>query len=82
MSRKLKSVKLWVVVWAVVVISYIVWADRVSFVSVATLLSSIPLAYIGLNVAQKKIEGDRDVRMKDIEERRHEFDMKNGGGGK
>lgn len=55
MVRKLKSVKTWIVIWAVALITYIVIADKVAFLSLATLLATIPLAYIPSNVYQKKI---------------------------
>ena len=56
MNRKLKSVKTWVVVWALGLITYIVIADKVDFIQLAVLLATIPLAYVPVNVWQKKIE--------------------------
>ena len=58
--NKLKSVKTWIVIWAIALITYIVIADKVAFLSLATLLATIPLAYIPSNVLQKKIEGDKE----------------------
>jgi len=52
---KLKSIKVWVTIWALFLISYIVICDRASFHSVAQLLCAVPLTYIGANVAQKAI---------------------------
>lgn len=56
--NKLKSVKTWIVVWAIGLITYIVIAGKTDFLTLATLLAAIPLAFIPCNVAQKKIEGD------------------------
>lgn len=56
--NKLKSVKTWIVVWAIGLITYIVIAGKVEFLTLATLLATIPLAFIPANIAQKKIEGD------------------------
>ena len=56
--NKLKSVKTWIVVWAMIVISYIVLMEETSMLQLATLLATIPLAYIPTNVFQKKIELD------------------------
>lgn len=56
--NKLKSVKTWIVVWAIGLITYIVVASKVDFLTLATLLATIPLAFIPANIAQKKIEGD------------------------
>lgn len=62
MVRKLKSVKTWIVIWAVALITYIVIAGKVDFLSLATLLATIPLAYIPSNVYQKKIlQGDLQI---------------------
>lgn len=64
--NKLKSVKTWIVIWAIGLITFIVVAGKVDFLTLATLLATIPLAYIPVNVAQKKIEGDKTQG--DIEE--------------
>lgn len=53
--NKFRSVKTWIVIWAVALISYIVIAGKADFLQLATLLATIPLAYIPCNVAQKKI---------------------------
>lgn len=57
--NKLKSVKTWVVVWALGLITYIVVADKADFLQLSVLLSTIPLAYIPSNVYQKKIEKEQ-----------------------
>ena len=54
--NKLKSVKTWIVMWAVGLITYIVVAGKVDFLTLATLLATIPLAYLPVNAYQKKIE--------------------------
>lgn len=56
--NKLSSVKNWIVVWACLLITYIVLAEETSMLQLATLLATIPLAYIPTNVFQKKIELD------------------------
>lgn len=56
--NKLKSVKFWVTLWALGMISYIVIGNRTEFVLVAQLLCSIPPVYLGVNVWQKKIYED------------------------
>lgn len=56
MSRKLKSVKTWVVIWAIGLITYIVVSGKADFLQLSTILAAIPLAYIPSNVWQKKIE--------------------------
>ncbi|MGP1459156.1 MAG: hypothetical protein ACTTKL_07585 [Treponema sp.] len=55
---KFHSAKLWVTVWAVVMVSFIVIADRTDFTVIAQWLCGVPLAYIGANVWQKKIYAD------------------------
>lgn len=52
---KLKSVKLWVTLWAIVMVTFIVIADRNQFSTIAQWLCGVPLAYIGANVWQKQI---------------------------
>lgn len=42
--------------WAVGLITYIVVAGKVDFLTLATLLATIPLAYLPVNAYQKKIE--------------------------
>lgn len=55
---KLTSAKLWVTVWAVAMVTFIVIADRTEYMTIAQWLCSVPLAYIGANVWQKKIYED------------------------
>ena len=52
---KLKSVKFWVTLWAVAMVTFIVAFDRTAFGDIAQWLCAVPLAYIGANVWQKKI---------------------------
>lgn len=56
---KLKSVKTWIVLWALGLITYIVVSGKVDFLQLAILLATIPLAYIPSNVYQKKIEKEQ-----------------------
>lgn len=56
---KLKSVKTWVVLWALGLITYIVVSGKTDFLQLAILLATIPLAYIPSNVYQKKIEKEQ-----------------------
>lgn len=58
--NKLKSVKTWVVLWALGLITYIVVSSKVDFLQLAILLATIPLAYIPTNVYQKKIEKEQE----------------------
>lgn len=60
-KNKLKSAKLWVTIWAVIMISYIVIADSTAFLEIARWLCAVPLAYIGCNVWQKKIFADTEA---------------------
>jgi hypothetical protein len=57
--NKLKSVKTWIVLWALGLITYIVVSGKVDFLQLAILLATIPLAYIPSNVYQKKIEKEQ-----------------------
>lgn len=59
--NKLASVKTWIVIWTLTLISYIVIAGKTDFLQLAVLLATIPLAYIPSNVVQKKIELDKNV---------------------
>jgi len=56
--NKLKSVKFWVTLWAVGMVSYIVIGNRTEFALIAQWLCAVPLAYLGVNVWQKKIYED------------------------
>jgi len=60
--NKLKSVKFWVTLWAIGMISYIVIGNRTEFTLIAQWLCAVPLAYLGVNVWQKQIyskEGEK-----------------------
>ena len=59
---KLLSVKFWVTIWAMVMVSFIVIADKTDFLNIAQWLCGVPLAYIGFNVWQKKIFADKDSK--------------------
>ena len=54
-SSKVKSVKLWVTIWSIAMITYIVIVGKTDFYGVAQLLCSVPLSYVVANVAQKAI---------------------------
>lgn len=54
--NKFKSVKTWIVIWAIGLITYVVVAGKADFLQLATLLATIPLAYLPVNAYQKKIE--------------------------
>ena len=56
--NKFKSVKTWIVIWTLGLITYIVVSGKNDFLQLAILLATIPLAYIPSNVVQKKIEKD------------------------
>ena len=60
--NKLKSVKLWVTLWAIGMVSYIVIANRTDFTLIAQWLCGVPLAYIGANVWQKQIYSKADEK--------------------
>ena len=60
--NKFKSVKFWVTLWAIGMISYIVIGNRTGFTLIAQWLCAVPLAYLGVNVWQKQIyskEGEK-----------------------
>lgn len=58
-KNKLKSAKLWITIWAIAMTSFIVIADRSNYSDIAQWLCTVPLAYIGANVWQKKIYTDK-----------------------
>lgn len=60
--QKLFSVKFWITLWAVLLITYIVLAEESEFILIAELLCAVPLAYLGLNVWQKKIMTDAEKK--------------------
>ena len=53
--NKFTSVKLWVTLWAIALVTFIVVANRTEFMSIAQPLCFIPLGYLGVNVWQKQI---------------------------
>lgn len=57
--NKFKSVKVWITIWAIALITYIVVANRVDFLQLAHLLATIPMIYLPVNTWQKKIFEDR-----------------------
>lgn len=60
--NKLKSVKFWVTIWAIGMISYIVIGNRTEFTLIAQWLCAVPLAYLGVNVWQKQIYSKADEK--------------------
>lgn len=59
-KSKLKSVKFWVTLWAMGMVTFIVVTKSADFKEIATWLCAVPLAYLGCNVWQKKIYTDGD----------------------
>lgn len=59
-TSKLKSSKLWITIWAILMVTFIVIADRNQFTTIAQWLCGVPLAYIGANVWQKQIYSKED----------------------
>lgn len=55
---KMHSAKLWIAIWAVAMVTFIVVADRSSYVDIAKWLCGVVLMYFGVNVVQKKIFSD------------------------
>lgn len=53
--NKLKSVKLWVTIWACSFLTYIVVANKTDWSALALAISAIPIAYGPLNISQKNI---------------------------
>jgi len=58
--NKFKSVKTWVVIWAIALITFIVISGKVEFLQLAILLSTVPLAYLPVNAYQHKLESNQD----------------------
>lgn len=57
MLLKLTSAKLWITIWAMVIVTYMVFTKQIQDnQTLVIILSSVPLAYCGLNVLQKNIE--------------------------
>jgi len=53
--RKLGSVKVWIALWSMVLITFIVWKDMSAFSNLAALALAPIVAYLGANVWQDKI---------------------------
>lgn len=60
MSNKLKSIKTWIIIWSMVLITAIVMFGLEPFNNIAVILSGAIITYIPCNVAQKKILGDKN----------------------
>jgi hypothetical protein len=60
---KLKSVKFWITIFCLALLSYIVIGNRAEFISIADKLVYVPLAYLPANVLTKW------VRTKQTEEK-------------
>lgn len=58
--NKWLSTKFLFTLWAVILITFIVFANRTEYTRLAYLLSSMPLAYMGVNVIQHKIYADTE----------------------
>lgn len=58
--NKWLSTKWLLTLWSVFLISFIVVGGKTELYQMATVAMSIPLAYIGANVLQKKIYADAD----------------------
>jgi len=60
--RKLGSVKVWIALWSMALVTYIVLKDMAAFNNLAMLALTPIIAYLGANVWQDKIHldgGDR-----------------------
>ena len=58
--RKLGSVKVWIALWSMALITYIVWKDLSAFNNLAALALAPIVAYLGANVWQDKIFMDKN----------------------
>lgn len=65
-TSKLKSVKLWITIWAIGMISYIVFTNKTEFYGIAQMLCSVPLSYVVANVAQKAIYKKYDSNTEEV----------------
>lgn len=54
--RKLGSRKFLLAIWAVIMITYIICADKKDFISIANILSGYIIAYAGINYLGKKYD--------------------------
>lgn len=57
--NKWTSLTLWFTVWSVVMISYIVFAGKTDFISLALALAAMPVAYAAKSTITKKIYHDQ-----------------------
>ncbi|MCL2808645.1 MAG: hypothetical protein FWD24_01125 [Treponema sp.] len=57
--RKLGSVKVWIALWSMALITYIVVKDLTGFNSLATLMVGPIIAYLAANVWEDKIHLDK-----------------------
>ena len=60
--KKLLSIKTWVTLWAMVIVSYVIFTNKTDFLIIAQWLCTVPLAYLGVNVWQKKIMSDKEEK--------------------
>lgn len=63
--KKLLSIKTWVTLWAMVIVSYVIFTNKTDFLIIAQWLCTVPLAYLGVNVWQKKIMSDKEEKEKE-----------------
>lgn len=63
--KKLLSIKTWVTLWAMVIVSYVIFTNKTDFLIIAQWLCTVPLAYLGVNVWQKKIMSDKEEKGKE-----------------
>lgn len=64
MFTKIKSVKNQLLFWIVVIITYIVYTDKVEFLPLVQNLAWAVLGYFGANTFQKKIFADQHKEAK------------------
>lgn len=55
MKNKLHSVKLWVTVWAMAIITYAIMFNKTDWSNIIMALTAIPISYSYFNVKQKEI---------------------------
>lgn len=60
--KKLLSIKTWVTLWAMVIVSYVIFTNKTDFLIIAQWLCTVPLAYLGANVWQKKIMSGKEEK--------------------
>jgi len=56
--RKLGSVKVWIALWSMALITFIVWRDMAAFNNLAMLAVGPIIGYLGVNVWADKIHLD------------------------